>query len=100
MPGAVIFAGTSIYTYAVNNSRFRWASKAQAGIDYSVQSSMWNSGIWVAHSVAGFVAAWSGWAPFFAIGAGIGAVVAAGYVLMFDHVERLVLAREREELGD
>jgi MFS family permease len=98
--GAVIFAGTSIYTYAVNNSRFRWASKAQAGIDYSMQSSMWNFGIWISHSVAGFVAAWAGWPLFFAIGAAIGGSVAASYVLMFDRVERLVQAREREELCD
>jgi MFS transporter (putative signal transducer) len=96
---ALVGAGTSIYTYAVNNSRFRWASKAQAGLDYSLQSSVWNSGIWVSHSVAGFVAAWSGWACFFAIGAGLGMAAAASYVLMFDHVERLVQAREREELA-
>ncbi len=95
---ALLGFGTSIYSFAVNNSRFRWASKAQAGTDYSMQSSVWNFGVWAAGSLAGFVVARVGWAAFFPLAAGLATVFALGYVLMFDRVEALVQEREREEL--
>jgi MFS family permease len=95
---ALVGCGTSTFMFVVNNSRFRWASKAQAATDYSMQSSIWYFGIWVSQSLAGFIAAQSGWATFFVIGAALATAVAACYVLMFDHVERLVQARERDEL--
>ena len=34
--------GLSLYHYAVNNSRFRWASKGQAATDFSLHSSLWS----------------------------------------------------------
>jgi MFS family permease len=95
---AVLFFTTSIYSYAVNNSRFRWASKSQAGTDFSMQSSIWNFGVWAAGSSAGFVAAWFGYTIYFIIGAVCATFIAAWYVLMFDHVERLVQAREAQEV--
>lgn len=89
---------TSIYTYAVNNSRFRWASKAQAGTDFSMQSSIWNFGVWVAGSTAGFAAAWFGYTVYFLMGAGLATLFAAWYVVMFDHLESLVRQRESDEV--
>jgi len=97
---ALLGFGTAIYSFAVNNSRFRWASKAQAATDYSLQSSLWNLGIWVAGSLAGFVVAAVGWAVFFPIAAGLTTVFALFYVLMFDRVEALVQIREAQELAD
>jgi predicted MFS family arabinose efflux permease len=95
---AAIFFATSIYTYAVNNSRFRWCSKEQAATDFSMQSSIWNFGGWAAGSVAGFVAAWFGYTIFFVIGAVIATAVAAWYVLLVKHVEPMVVQREADEL--
>lgn len=92
--------GTSIYSFTVNNSRFRWASKAQAATDYSMQSSIWNFGIWVAGSLAGFVVVAFGWALFFPLAAGLTTVFGLFYVLTFDRIEGLVQIREREELDD
>ena len=95
---AILGFVTSIYSYVVNNSRFRWASKAQAATDYSMQSSLWNFGLWVAGSTAGFVAADLGWATFFPIAgcfAGAGGVF---YIVMFDRIEAMVRRRERDEL--
>jgi len=97
---AVLGFGTSVYTFVVNNSRFRWVSKAQAGTDYSLQSSVWNFGIWVAGSVAGFVAAATGWAVFFPIAACLAAAFGVVYVMSFDRIEALVQRRESAELAD
>lgn len=97
---AVLNFTTSIYSFAVNNSRFRWSSKAQAATDFSMQSSFWNFGVWAAGTVAGFVAAGVGWTWFFVIVAIVGVVSAGTYVCMFNRVERLVVERERDELGD
>lgn len=96
---ALLFFTTGIYGFAVNISRFRWASKAQAGTDFSMQSSIWNFGGWAAGSSAGFVAAWFGYTVYFVIGAIVATAVAACYVTMFNHVERLVRVREAEETG-
>ena len=95
---AILGFVTSIYSFVVNNSRFRWASKAQAATDYSMQSSVWNFGLWAAGSTAGFLAADVGWAIFFPIAgclAGAGGVL---YVVMFDRIEAIVRRRERDEL--
>jgi MFS family permease len=94
---ALLFFTTSIYSYAVNNSRFRWASKAQAATDFSMQSSIWNFGVWLAGSTAGFVAAWFGYTIYFIVGALLATTFAACYVLMFNRVEQLVRAREETE---
>jgi MFS family permease len=64
---AVLNLTTSIYTFAANNSRFRWASKAQAATEFSLQSSIWNGGVWTAGTLAGFAAAWLGWTTFFVV---------------------------------
>jgi MFS family permease len=97
---AVLGFGTSVYTFAVNNSRFRWVSKAQAGTDYSLQSSLWNFGIWVAGSAAGFVAHAIGWVVFFPLAAGLAAAFGVFYLTQLDRIEALVLAREAEELRE
>jgi len=96
---ALVAFTTSIYTFVVNNSRYRWVSKAQAATDYSLQSSFWNLGIWLAGSVSGVVAAAIGWAWFFVLAASLSGLFGAYYVLSFERIERLVQAREREELA-
>ncbi|MEL0048953.1 MAG: MFS transporter [Gammaproteobacteria bacterium] len=88
---------TSIYTFAVNNSRYRWASKAQAATEFSMQSSIWNGGVWTAGTVAGFLAALLGWMTFFLVVAVIGTATAVVYVVMFKRVEALVDERDRLE---
>ncbi len=95
---AILGFVTSIYSFVVNNSRFRWASKAQAATDYSMQSSLWNFGLWAAGSAAGFVVADVGWAIFFPIAgclAGAGGVL---YITLFDRIEAMVRDRECDEL--
>jgi MFS family permease len=96
---ALVAFTTSIYSFVVNNSRFRWVSKAQAGTDYSLQSSFWNLGIWLAGSVAGVVAAAVGWGAFFVIAASLSGLFGAYYVINFDRIETMVREREREELA-
>jgi PAT family beta-lactamase induction signal transducer AmpG len=92
-----VFFGNSIYIFVVNNSRFRWVSKEQAGTDYSVQSSIWNFGGWAAGSAAGFVVGAVGWAAFFPITAALTLAFGLFYVLSFDHIEALVEVREARE---
>ena len=58
------------YGHSVSISRFRWVSKAQAGTDYAVQSSVWNLGVVSAATASGFIATWTGaesgnWTGFF-----------------------------------
>lgn len=89
---------TALYNFAVTISRFRWASKAQAGTDYAVQSSFWNFGDWAARSLSGLVAGAVGWAIFFPIGAVFAIVAGLLYILLFDRVENMVRAREEIEL--
>jgi MFS family permease len=97
---AVLGFGTAVYTFVVNNSRFRWVSKAQAGTDYSLQSSVWNFGIWGAGSVAGFVAAAVGWTVFFPIAASLMVAFGVFYVMNVDRIEALVREREATEIGE
>ena len=95
---AILGFVTSIYSFVVNNSRFRWASKAQAATDYSMQSSVWNFGLWVAGSTAGFVVADVGWAIFFPIAGCLAGAGGVFYIVMFDRIETMVRRRERDEL--
>ena len=95
---ALMGFGVGLYDISVNNSRFRWASKAQSGTDYSLQSSVWNCGISVAATLAGIVADITAWPAFFVIAGTIGAGVALCYILMFNRVEELVQIREAAEL--
>ena len=95
---ALLAFATSIYTYTATISRFRWASKAQAGTDYALQSSVWNLGVWAAGSTAGIVAATVGWAFFFPIAAIVAGVGGVFYIVLFDRIEKEVLSREQEEL--
>jgi MFS family permease len=101
---AALFAtaafGVSIYTFIVNNSRFRWVSKAQAGTDYSLHSSIWNFGIWVAGSAAGVVAGALGWVTFFPLAAALATAFGVFYFVTFDRIEALVQRREAAEQGD
>jgi MFS transporter (putative signal transducer) len=97
---SALFFSTGIYGYAVSISRFRWASKAQAGTDYSLQSSLWNLGVYAGGAVAGFVAEWYGYTVYYIIAAGVATAFALCYVLMFNYVERLVQVREAAETED
>jgi len=94
---ALIFFGNSIYIFVVSNSRFRWASKEQAGTDYSAQSSIWNLGQWAAGSAAGFAVGAIGWSYFFPIAAMLTFAFGLFYVMSFDRIESMVVAREAEE---
>ena len=95
---AILGFVTSIYSFVVNNSRFRWASKAQAATDYSMQSSIWNFGVWAAGSAAGFVVGGVGWAVFFPIAGCLAAAGGVFYIVMFDRIEAMVRRREHDEL--
>ena len=92
--------GVSLYGYAASISRFRWVSKAQAGTDYAVQSSIWNLGVSAGGSVSGFIAAWAGWAWFFPIAAITVLIGGVFYVGWFNRIETVVLAREAREVAD
>jgi len=94
---SAIFFGNAIYIFVVSNSRFRWASKQQAGTDYSAQSSVWNFGQWAAGSAAGFAVQAIGWSYFFPIAATLTFAFGLFYVLSFDRIETMVLAREATE---
>ncbi|MEM7080324.1 MAG: MFS transporter [Pseudomonadota bacterium] len=96
---ALLSFATAIFNYTVTISRFRWVSKAQAGTDYSLQSSFWNLGVWAGGSAAGFVAAFFGYAWFFPIAALLTIIGGVYYVTQFDRIEALVLAREAQELA-
>lgn len=97
---ALLAFATAIYTYTVSVSRFRWASKAQAGTDYALQSSLWNLGVWAAGSTSGFAVALLGWGWFFPLAAAVTAVGGVFYILKWDAIEDLVRIREREELEE
>ena len=88
----------SFYGYAASISRFRWVSKGQAGTDYAVQSSIWNLGVSSGASVSGFAAAFLGWTNFFPLAAIVLLIGGIYYVVMFEHIERTVQRREKEEM--
>ena len=90
--------GVALYGYAASISRFRWASKAQAGTDYALQSSIWNLGVSSGASISGFIAASVGWTGFFPIAAAVTLIGAIFYVGYFNRIEKLVVERERQEI--
>ena len=90
---------TNLYVYAVTISRFRWVSKAQAGTEYSMQSSLWNLGVWAAGSTSGFVAAQFGFPMFFPIAAGVTVIGGIYYVMLWHRIEEMVCKREAEEVA-
>ena len=95
---SVMGFATHFYSSAVTISRYRWASRAQAGTDYSMQSSMTSFGVWASGSIAGWVAAQVGWVYFFPLTSLVAVTGGAFYVVMFNRIETLVQDRERLEL--
>jgi PAT family beta-lactamase induction signal transducer AmpG len=89
---------TGLFNYTTSISRYRWSSKAQAGTDYSLQSSFMHLGAWASGSVSGLVVAQIGWVYFFPLASVVAMVAAVFYVVNFDHIEALVRDRERLEL--
>jgi PAT family beta-lactamase induction signal transducer AmpG len=89
---------TALFTYPVTISRYRWASKAQAGTDYALQSSLAGLGVWMAGSVSGLIASQVGWVYFFPIATTIALTAGIIYVGKFNRIEELVQERERAEL--
>ncbi len=89
---------TALFTYPVTISRYRWASKAQAGTDYALQSSLAGLGVWMAGSVSGLIASQVGWVYFFPIATTIALTAGIIYVGKFNRIEELVQERERVEL--
>ena len=94
---ALLSFSTAIFLYTATISRFRWVSKAQAGTDYSLQSSMWNLGLWAAGSLSGLVAGVFGYAIFFPVAAV--ATLSSGlfYVIFWQKIENMVREREAAE---
>jgi len=77
-------------------ARYRWASKAQAGTDYTIQSSCFFLGLSAALAFGGAVAGILGWTAFFAISAGVLAVVGLAFSSLVDRVNSLAEMRDRE----
>ena len=88
---------TSLFGYAASISRFRWVSKAQAGTDYAVQSSIWNLGVSSGASLSGFAASYLGWTCFFPLAAIVLLIGVIYYVVMYDVIEKAVRVREQED---
>jgi len=97
---ALLSFSTNLYMYTVTISRFRWVSKAQAGTDYSMQSSMWNLGVWAAGSTAGLVAGQFGYMVFFPVAALVTMVGGVFYVVKWRDIETMVLDREDGEVRE
>ena len=89
---------TGLFSYPVTISRFRWASKAQAGTDYALQSSLSGFGVLAGASLTGFLAKEVGWVYFFPMASVFSLIAGVFYVGMFNRIERLVQERERQEL--
>ncbi len=89
---------TALFTYPVTISRFRWASKAQAGTDYALQSSLAGFGVASGMFITGFLADAVGWVYFFPIASLFSLIAGVFYVGMFNRIERLVQEREQAEL--
>lgn len=89
---------TGLFSYPVTISRFRWASKAQAGTDYALMSSLTGFGVATGAVVTGFLADAVGWVYFFPIASLFSLTAGVFYVGMFDRIERLVQEREQAEL--
>lgn len=97
--GALVFVALTVYDTCVGISRFQWVSAAQAGTDYSLQSSFLNLGGWLAGSVAGVLAAQVGWVAFFPLAALF--IVCGGvlYLRVLPRVDALVLAHSTANDG-
>ena len=89
---------TALFSYPVTISRFRWASKAQAGTDYALQSSLAGFGVASGMFITGFLADAVGWVYFFPIASLFSLIAGVFYVGMFNRIERLVQEREQAEL--
>ena len=89
---------TALFSYPVAISRFRWASKAQAGTDYALQSSLTGFGVATGMLITGFLAKEVGWVYFFPIASLVSLTAGVFYVGMFNRIERLVQEREQAEL--
>ena len=89
---------TALFAYPVTISRYRWASKAQAGTDYALQSSLAGLGVWMAGSVSGLIASQVVWVYFFQIATTIALTAGIIYVGKFNRIEELVQERARAEL--
>ncbi|MEQ9450196.1 MAG: MFS transporter [Pseudomonadales bacterium] len=94
---ALLSFSTAIFLYTATISRFRWVSKAQAGTDYSLQSSMWNLGLWAAGSLSGLVAGSFGYSVFFPVAAVVTLCGGLFYVIFWQRIENLVREREIAE---
>ena len=92
---ALLAFSTNLYVYVVSISRFSWVAKSQAGTEYSMQSSLWNLGIWGAGSTSGLVAGQFGFAVFFPVAAAVTLIGGVFYVARWDTIERLVSEREQ-----
>ena len=95
---SVMGFATALFSYPVTISRFRWASKAQAGTDYALQSSLAGFGVAAGASLTGFLAEEVGWVYFFPIASLVSLSAGVFYVGMFNRIERLVQEREEAEL--
>lgn len=82
------------YVMSFGTSRFRWASKSQAGTDYSTQSSFYFLGVSAGGGLSGFAAAAFGYTPFFIVSFAIATAIAVAYSLSLRTVDALVDARE------
>ncbi len=96
---ALLSYSTALFLYTATISRFRWVSKAQAGTDYSLQSSLWNLGLWAAGSVSGLVAGQFGYHVFFPVSAIATLIGGVFYVVFWNRIEQLVQIRETREVS-
>ncbi|HSG90367.1 MAG TPA: MFS transporter [Pseudomonadales bacterium] len=89
----------SFVQVAMAGARLKWASKAQAATDYTSQIVAMSAASGLSLAVGGVLAEHLGWFLYF-LCAGVFVVGACGAVyLLFDRVEALVEARDREELA-
>ncbi|MDH3644090.1 MAG: MFS transporter [Gammaproteobacteria bacterium] len=104
---AIVFAVTlngialpSFLDVSFQAARLKWASKSQAATDYTSQIVTMTAGAGLAVAVGGFMAEHLGWFYYF-LTAGL-LISVACFVLnhLFDTVEEIVEARDREEAGE
>jgi len=104
---AIVFAVTlngialpSFLDVSFQAARLKWASKSQAATDYTSQIVTMTAGGGLAVAVGGFMAEHLGWFYYF-LTAGL-LISVACFVLnhLFDTVEEIVDARDREEAGE
>lgn len=79
--------------------RLKWASKAQAGTEYTTQIVLLRAGFSSASALGGFMAFYLGWFYFFVFA---GIMVSLGALViwaLYDHIEALVDARDQAALA-